>query len=90
MVAAPKKKRVYFELDAPKAKDVRLCGSFNDWDPEAKQLKKNKEGRWRTFRMLPPGIYEYRFLVDGEWRNDGQGEQVPNPYGSQNSVRVVL
>ena len=88
-VRKSRKKRVYFEIDAPDAEEVVLCGSFNDWDIGAKPLKQNKSGVWRTFRMLEPGIYEYRFLIDGAWQNDSKAEQVPNPYGSQNSLRVV-
>ncbi len=84
-----KKTRVYFEIEAPEAREVVLCGSFSGWDRAAKPLKQNKGGKWRTFRMLEPGIYEYRFLVDGGWANDGKAERVPNPYGSQNSVCVV-
>ena len=85
-----KKKRVYFELEAPAAQEVILCGSFNEWDSNAKQVKQNKSGKWRTYRMLEPGIYEYRFLVDGAWRNDDAAEQVINPYGSHNSVCTVV
>ena len=87
--AKAKKRRVYFELNAPAAREVTLCGSFNDWDGNSKPLKQNRTGRWRTFRMLEPGIYEYRFLVDGAWKNDEEAERVPNPYGSHNSVCVV-
>lgn len=91
MAAAGKsrKRRIYFEIDAPTASEVVLCGTFNGWDGSDRPLKQNKRGKWRTFRMLEPGIYEYRFMVDGAWRNDDQAEQVPNPYGSRNSVCVV-
>lgn len=85
-----KKKRAYFELEAPAAQEVILCGSFSEWDSGSKPLKQNKSGKWRTFRMLEPGIYEYRFLVDGTWQNDDAAEQVVNAYGSHNSVCTVV
>jgi len=85
-----KKMRVYFELEAPTAREVILCGSFNEWDLGSKPLKQSKSGKWRTYRMLEPGVYEYRYRVDGAWRNDTASEQVPNAYGSHNSVCTVV
>lgn len=85
----PKKKGVYFRLKAPEAREVALCGSFNDWDTRACLLKRDRKGVWRTRLSLAPGIYEYRFLVDGQWQNDPDAEVTPNPYGAHNSVRVV-
>ena len=39
---------------------------------------------------LPPGTHHYRFLVDGEWRDDPECKmQVPNAFGTRNSVRQV-
>lgn len=39
--------------------------------------------------LLPPGRYEYRFIVDGKWCNGGCKEQVSNPFGTMNNVLVV-
>ena len=85
----PPKKRVYFKLTAPEAKEIALVGGFNHWDPDARPLKQNKKGIWRTYLMLDSGTYEYRFLVDGRWQNNPDAQVVPNPYGTQNCVRVV-
>lgn len=39
---------------------------------------------------LPPGTYEYRLLVDGEWMPDPLAkDDVPNPFGWRNSVLQV-
>jgi hypothetical protein len=39
---------------------------------------------------LPPGNHQYRFRVDGEWRDDpAAAVRVPNPFGGENAVRVV-
>ena len=81
------KKRVNFALSAPEASRVNLAGTFNDWDPEAKPLRLDKEGVWRTWLSLPPGEYEYLFVVDDQWCEDPAcPEQTENPYGSRNSV----
>ena len=40
--------------------------------------------------MLPPGAYEYKFVVDGEWLTDpGNPEVRPNAFGTYNSVLLV-
>ena len=83
------KKRVYFRLEAPEARAVALVGTFNSWDPEARVLKRDKSGVWKTWMMLEPGTYEYRFLVDGRWRNASDAEVVPNPFGTHNNVQAV-
>ena len=39
---------------------------------------------------LPPGTYEYRYVVDGEWCEDPENPlAVPGPVGGRNSVLVV-
>lgn len=85
----PSKKRVYFKLQALDATEVILAGSFNNWDTHSRHLKQGKKGLWRTYLTLEPGTYEYRFLVDGQWQNDPDAEVAPNPYGTENCVRIV-
>ena len=39
---------------------------------------------------VPPGIYEYRFIVDGLWKNDPACDQYHlNRYGSHNCILTV-
>ena len=66
-----------------------LTGSFNNWDTESRHLKRGKKYTWSTYMMLEPGTYEYRFMVDGKWKNDPEAETVPNPFNSQNCIKVV-
>ena len=78
------KKRLNFKLHAPEAKDVFVAGTFNDWDPQARPLKVDKKGNWKTWMSLMPGTYEYRFIVNGQWQED------PNcPHRSPNSQSIV-
>ncbi len=45
---------------------------------------------WHLELELPPGTYEYRFVVDGEWGDDPEAaRRVANPFGGENAVRVV-
>lgn len=64
------KKRVVFRLNDAGACQVFLAGSFNSWDPTIRPLRKDAKGFWRTTITLERGVYQYRFIVDGEWRED--------------------
>jgi 1,4-alpha-glucan branching enzyme len=82
---------VHLEFHAPGAKDVCLAGSFNDWHPTASPMVDLGNGRWAKEIVLPPGRYEYRFVVDGQWQPDPNAkESVTNPFGSTNSVLTVV
>jgi len=79
-----------FSFTAPTATSVQLVGDFTHWQKHPINLHKSADGIWRTSVELEPGEHHYRFLVDGQWREDPEcAVQVPNPYGSRNSVRSV-
>lgn len=81
---------VRIEFHHEQAQAVFIAGTFNDWKPNTTPLIALGEGRWVKELALPPGRYEYRLVVDGEWINDPAApEQAPNPHGSCNSVLVV-
>lgn len=81
---------VDFELTHPTAQEVCIAGSFNDWHPNATPMIRQDNGRWTIGLALPPGRYEYRFVVDGEWMDDpAAGELIPNPFGTANAVIEV-
>ncbi len=87
----PRKKRVVFTLEAADAQQVHVTGTFCDWQTKSCALKKDRKGIWKTTFALPPGRYEYRFVVDGEWRDDPQcPERLANPFGTENCVLHVL
>lgn len=89
-MAKSQKKRVTFSLAAPEARQVCVAGSFNEWDPDARALKRNKAGTWSTWMNLEPGRHEYRFVVDGEWLQDPECPDCePNEFGGANSVVKV-
>jgi 1,4-alpha-glucan branching enzyme len=85
-----KKRRLVFSLVAPDAKEVILVGDFNKWDRKKHPMKKDDEGIWNKIAMLSLGTHEYKFLVDGEWRNDPNNDQTCyNEHGTLNSVIIV-
>lgn len=86
----PRPKRIHFEFISPTADSVAIAGTFNEWKPNATPMIALGEGRWAKDLALPPGDYEYRLVVDGQWTPDPQAaETVPNPFGGVNSVRKV-
>jgi 1,4-alpha-glucan branching enzyme len=81
---------VRFEFTHPTATTVCVAGTFNGWHPEGKPLHPVGDGRWLKETVLPPGTYEYRLVVDGEWMPDPRArESVPNPFGGRNSILKV-
>lgn len=74
------------------AKTVALAGEFNDWDDSSLPLGKDGEGLWQVaLDALPPGRYQYKFVVNGErWIEDpNNGVKTPDQYGGLNSVLVI-
>lgn len=79
-----------FFYSAPGANSVQLVGDFTRWQKDPINLVKQADGVWKTTVALAAGIYHYRFLVDGEWRDDPQCTlRIPNIFGSHNMVREV-
>ena len=82
--------KIKFELSAPEAKEVSLVGNFNQWNSQANPMKKDKKGIWKVALSLKPGRYEYRFIADGNWKNDPSCSfRVANEFGGENCVRIV-
>jgi 1,4-alpha-glucan branching enzyme len=85
-----KKRKIQFKFYAPDANNVSLVGDFNSWNPTKKQMKKNEKGEWLTRAVLAKGEYQYKYVVDGEWKNDpGASKYISNGMGSENSIRIV-
>lgn len=76
---------INFTCEAPAGvQAVCLAGDFNGWDPKPMA---RKNGSFRARVKLSPGEHQYRFVVDGEWRNDPTAQaEAPNPFGGMNSV----
>lgn len=80
----------FLELTESPAQSVCIAGTFNNWHPELTQMTRLGQGTWVTELCLPPGNYEYRLVVDGEWIPDPLAEEyVFNPFGGINSVLTI-
>ena len=87
-------REVVVEYHDAAARDVRIAGDFNGWVPDrdvASETHSDGATRvWRKVLRLAPGTYEYRYVVDGEWREDPRNpDRVPMPLGPPNSRLVV-
>jgi hypothetical protein len=50
-------------------------------------MKSDENGTWIRNVIIPPGKYEYKFLVDGQWKEDPQNDQLsPNCFGTNNNI----
>ena len=86
----PRAQTLRIEFHDEHAQAVSIAGTFNDWRPGVVPMISVGQGRWVKELSLPPGRYEYRLVVDGQWLCDpAAAEKVPNPFGGQNAVLTV-
>ena len=81
---------VALDLIDCRANDVFVVGSFNGWQVGATPMMALGEGMWGVRLELPPGRYEYQFVVDGRRMPDPTAEEsASNDSGGVNSVLIV-
>ncbi len=82
------KEGLLFSYYAPCAKEIFLAGDFNGWKKRATPLIKGKDDVWRIILELKPNrSYDYKYIVDGNWVNDPNNEDLnPDVAGGANSV----
>ena len=86
---SPSGTKVTFSFHSPYAEEIYVTGTFNNWEPRKDPLKKNAKG-WKITKYLNPGIYEYRFIVDGIWMDDPSCKsRRPNHYGGEICILEV-
>ncbi len=90
----PKLREVMVRFSDTQAGDVRIAGDFNGWVPDkgVRSVIEAEDGSrvWTKILHLPPGTYQYRYIVDGEWREDPtNANTAPSATGRVNSVLVV-
>jgi hypothetical protein len=89
--STPALQTVHFGYFGPDASEVFVVGSFNEWNPRATPMERDALGDWTVEIQLPRGEHRYRFLVDGDWRDDPNATQtVVNPFGGFDSIVVVV
>ncbi len=68
------------------AKRVFLSGNFNSWST-LKGLMKKIDGGWVLDIKLEPGIYQYKYIINGHWTTDHNNLlEADDGAGNTNSV----
>ena len=84
--------QVLFAFQGVQAVSVSLAGDFNGWDSNKTKLSKDEHGFWRTaIDAPPPGVYQYKFIINGEWwlEDPNNGMKAPDGHGGLNSVLTI-
>lgn len=83
----PKLTETILSVFAPDAKEVHIAGDFNNWKVGEASRMASHDGTWVKTIKLKPGRYHYRFVIDGEWRDDPNNPaKEMNPYGQMDSL----
>lgn len=78
-----------FTVAAPGAKEVVVVGDFSAWQPIS-LFDLDGDGVWSVTVALPPGRYEYAFVVDGRWvGQDPRAAEFVRTFGEYVSVRYI-
>lgn len=93
--AAPREeaiRSIALVLSAPDARTVSVVGEFNEWQIDSHPLLQRDNEAWHITLQLPPGIYQYKFVIDGtRWEDDADNpKRTMNEFGTSNSILEVL
>jgi hypothetical protein len=82
---------VQFTYVNPGASQVYVAGSFNNWQKHKVPLSRvSEQGVWVGSLILKPGVYEYMFVVDGEWVADNLARRyMEDGFGRKNALLYV-
>lgn len=64
---------------------VELEGSFDNWTSRHVMQKSGRD--FSLVKLLSPGVYQYKFIVDGQWRHD---PNLPCIYDDQGNINNVM
>jgi hypothetical protein len=86
--AVPEGRRVRFTLRRDDARSVTVAGDFSGWEQRA--LQRGSDGTWTLETVLPPGVYHYSFVIDGEWSVPPNATGlVDDGFGRRNATLIV-
>lgn len=92
---------ILFRYYAPSARQVTLAGNFNNWggtqgggryDPSIDSMSdRDRDGVWTIVVPLPPGRYQYKYVIDGgvRWERDPNNPDTAFEGGIENSLLIV-
>ena len=85
-----RRQMVVLDFDEIDCKRLQLAGDFNNWVPDQDIETRHVNGHWQKVFTAPPGVYEYRIVVDGKWQQDPTNPaEIPNELGGINSLLQI-
>mmetsp|Transcript_8523 Transcript_8523/g.14632 ORF Transcript_8523/g.14632 Transcript_8523/m.14632 type:complete len:261 (-) Transcript_8523:724-1506(-) len=66
---------------------VEVEGSFDNWSTRQVLQRTGKD--FTIVKLMPPGVYQYKFIVDGEWKYDPNQPAMFDEMGNVNNVIEV-
>ncbi len=81
---------VTFKFSKPDVSSVFVVGEFNNWSANDESKLEKENGVFKRQLNLKPGLYKYRFVVDGKWTEDPSNPDMEkNPFGEFDSLLQV-
>lgn len=83
---------VQFRYRDSLARSVSVVGDFNGWSKGEDRLRRDSLGLWTVRRAIWPGLFQYKFVIDGErYELDPSNPATKDNYDrtSKNSAFVV-
>ncbi len=66
---------------------VNVAGSFNGWEATAFSMEKGEDDVWSVTVDVTPGVYEYKFVVNGDnWINDPANDIIAGNDGNNQLI----
>mmetsp|Transcript_3624 Transcript_3624/g.6855 ORF Transcript_3624/g.6855 Transcript_3624/m.6855 type:complete len:234 (+) Transcript_3624:184-885(+) len=69
-------------------REVYVVGSFSNWQTKIR-LTREDDGAFSTVVQIVPGIHQYKFIVDGEWRCAQDQPRCLDSVGNENNCIEV-
>ena len=66
---------------------VQVAGSWNNWQP--RELLFTGDNTWMLSLTIPPGTFQYKYIIDGEWMHDPSKKWLEDERGNVNNVIKV-
>ena len=66
---------------------VQVAGSWDQWKP--RDLDLVGDDTWMLSLSIPPGTFQYKYIIDGVWMHDPSKKWLQDPEGNINNVIKV-
>ena len=68
-------------------REVQVAGSWNQWTP--RDLDLVGDDTWMLSLSIPPGTFQYKYIIDGVWIHDPSKKWLQDAEGNVNNVLKV-